>query len=112
MGKKQTKEKLRGGYYTPTPIAEFLADFAIRTPKDVVAEPSCGDGVFLEPIHKRLLKLGSKNTEEQIYAVEIEETEFLKAHKKLTQLTQTKNTHLYKGDFFSLFGNKLKTFIS
>ena len=36
--------KLRGGYYTPDKISEFIAEWAIRNASDSVLEPSCGDG--------------------------------------------------------------------
>lgn len=56
--------KLRGGYYTPDKISEFITEWAIRTPSDSVLEPSCGDGSFLSAITKRFCKLGA--TAEQI----------------------------------------------
>jgi adenine-specific DNA methylase len=44
-------EKLRGGFYTPAPIAEFILRWGINGSKDLdILEPSCGDGVFLEQI--------------------------------------------------------------
>lgn len=56
--------KLRGGYYTPEKISEFIADWAIHTSADTVLEPSCGDGSFLSAITNRLQKIGA--TEGQI----------------------------------------------
>lgn len=47
-----TDEKLRGGYYTPAPIAEFVADWVSKTGPRVL-EPSCGDGNILEPLSRR-----------------------------------------------------------
>lgn len=47
-----TDEKLRGGYYTPAPIAEFLADWVSQAGYRVL-EPSCGDGNILEPLARR-----------------------------------------------------------
>ncbi len=41
------ENKLRGGYYTSSAIADWLCAWAIRSPKDRVLEPSCGDGAFL-----------------------------------------------------------------
>lgn len=38
--------KLRGGYYTPDKISEFITDWAVQAPADTVLEPSCGDGSF------------------------------------------------------------------
>ena len=56
--------KLRGGYYTPDKISEFISEWAIRTPSDFVLEPSCGDGSFLSAITKRFSDFGA--TAEQI----------------------------------------------
>lgn len=42
-------DKLRGGYYTPTPIAEFVAAWVAQAGARLL-EPSCGDGNILEPL--------------------------------------------------------------
>lgn len=44
-----SKNKLRGGYYTPRSIADFILRWGMRDNlySDIL-EPSCGDGVFLE----------------------------------------------------------------
>jgi adenine-specific DNA methylase len=42
----ETAQKLRGGYYTPEPIAAFLSRWALAGGARSVLEPSCGDGVF------------------------------------------------------------------
>lgn len=55
----QDAHKLRGGYYTSEPIAARLCEWAIRTDKERVLEPSCGDGVFLNAIARRLHELGA-----------------------------------------------------
>jgi len=39
-------DKLRGGYYTPEPIARFVADWVLDAGPRVL-EPSCGDGAIL-----------------------------------------------------------------
>lgn len=41
-----TDEKLRGGYYTPDPIAEFVSDWVAKAGA-LLLEPSCGDGNIL-----------------------------------------------------------------
>jgi adenine-specific DNA-methyltransferase len=63
--------KLRGGYYTPTPIAQFLADWAVRSPDLAVLEPSCGDGEIIAAIAERLGKGGSA-TGVELFASEAE----------------------------------------
>ncbi len=47
---EQSAHKLRGGYYTPPAIADFLVRWGLGCqPRDVL-EPSCGDGAFLEAL--------------------------------------------------------------
>lgn len=55
---KIDSKKLRGGYYTPQPIADFICRWAITKPTQRVLEPSCGDGNFIESAIKRFLELG------------------------------------------------------
>ena len=51
--KNTSEEKLRGGFYTPNPIASFILKWAFNgNPSMETLEPSCGDGVFLEEIKK------------------------------------------------------------
>lgn len=42
----QSAQKLRGGYYTPPDLAEFLARWVSEIKPKSWLEPSCGDGVF------------------------------------------------------------------
>ena len=42
-----TAQKVRGGYYTPRELADYLCRWAIRGRSDRVLEPSCGDGSFV-----------------------------------------------------------------
>lgn len=53
------QDKLRGGYYTSSEVAVWLCAWAIRSPKDRVLEPSCGNGVFLQAATKRYAELGA-----------------------------------------------------
>ena len=47
MKDKPSLQKLRGGYYTPNEITDFLSEWAIKSCEDQILEPSCGDGNFL-----------------------------------------------------------------
>lgn len=48
---KASKQKLRGGYYTPPKIADFLLKWGIdKTISQDIIEPSCGDGVFISQL--------------------------------------------------------------
>lgn len=48
----ESAEKLRGGYYTPAPIASFLARWVLHAHPRSVLEPSCGDGAFVRAFSK------------------------------------------------------------
>ncbi|MCW3797376.1 SAM-dependent methyltransferase [Sphingomonas sp. BN140010] len=89
-----TLQKLRGGYYTPLPLADFLASWAIRTGAESVLEPSCGDGNFIEVAAKHLTVHGS------ITGVELLEQELERAKNRGS--TEAK-TRWIQGDFFERF---------
>lgn len=42
----ETRQKLRGGYYTPIDLADFLVRWVKAIDPRSILEPSCGDGVF------------------------------------------------------------------
>lgn len=44
-------DKLRGGYYTPSDIADFIVNWTIQKGTHSVLEPSCGDGSFLSSLN-------------------------------------------------------------
>lgn len=93
-------EKLRGGFYTPEPIAEFVLRWGINGSKDFdILEPSCGDGVFLEQLEKQKLKYKS------ITAVELDEEEAAKAKK-----INLKNKQIINADFHTYCNNTLQRF--
>lgn len=75
--------KLRGGYYTPEIISEFISQWAIRSAEGVVLEPSCGDGSFLSAITNRFLDLGlaQKDIKQHTTGVELDPVEAQKASK-------------------------------
>lgn len=71
-----SEDKLRGGFYTPAPIAEFILRWGINgdANRDIL-EPSCGDGAFLREIQKHKLPYHA------ITAIEFDEKEAAKAQK-------------------------------
>lgn len=87
-----TAEKLRGGFYTPEPIASFILKWGINGSSDYdILEPSCGDGVFLEQLLDNNHKFNS------VTAIEFDEIEAEKAEKiKLSNKTVINTDfHLY-----------------
>ncbi len=49
----QTPDKLRGGYYTPLALADFLLAWGLGCEPQQILEPSCGDGAFLDALARR-----------------------------------------------------------
>lgn len=93
-------EKLRGGFYTPETIAEFILRWGINGSNDCdILEPSCGDGVFLKQLQKQKLKYKS------ITAVELNETEATKANK-----INLRNKQVIIDDFHTYCNNTYKRF--
>jgi adenine-specific DNA methylase len=84
-----SKRKLRGGFYTPDPIAEFILRWGINGASNYdILEPSCGDGVFLEQLLKKDFKYRS------VTALELDAGEAQKARK-----IDLKNTSVISTDF-------------
>lgn len=94
---RSTTEKLRGGYYTPQPVADWLARWAIRSEADHVLEPCCGDGAFVAAAagmlrHRKTLfaQHGS-----QLVAIELLQAEAEKARARCPDIAE-----VLSGDFF------------
>jgi adenine-specific DNA-methyltransferase len=95
-----TAEKLRGGFYTPEIIAEFILRWGINgSCNSDILEPSCGDGVFLQQIKKYNLNYNS------ITAVELDEVEAEKAES-----IHLKNKEVITTDFHTYCNNTLQRF--
>jgi adenine-specific DNA-methyltransferase len=95
-----TAEKLRGGFYTPEPIAEFILRWGVNGSNDSdILEPSCGDGVFLEQVNKLKIKYKS------VTAVELNKIEAEKA-----EAIQLRNKQIINDDFHTYCNNTQKRF--
>ncbi|AKA72308.1 class I SAM-dependent methyltransferase [Clostridium scatologenes] len=98
-----TTQKLRGAYYTPEKLAEFIVK---QFEKDIksgniktILEPSCGDGVFLDELSKNRYI----HNVDLILGVEIEKEEAKKAKNKAIE-----NIKIVNDDFISLYDKELK----
>jgi len=98
-----TTQKLRGGYYTPSAIADFLAHWAIQTPNTTVLEPSCGDGNILESAIAVLIEQGAQAADigTLVVGVELDEQEAQKATQRCTTLGLMGSSPVHVGDFFA-----------
>lgn len=74
--------KLRGGYYTPETLAQYLVKWGLKGNVERILEPSCGDGNFLVAISQNLPDHNGKRPV-SVVAVEIEEQEIVKAIGRL-----------------------------
>lgn len=90
--KNATVEKLRGGFYTPDPIASFILKWGINGSSDYdILEPSCGDGVFLKQLKE------NNHNFKSVTAIEFDDVEAEKAEKIKLKNKPVINTdfHLY-----------------
>ena len=88
-------DKLRGGYYTPSEIAEFIIRWANISPLDSVLEPSCGDGSFLAAI-KECCPQNISN----VIGIELDSIEAEKAQKY--------GYEVLNGDFFTYYAEHIE----
>ena len=93
-----SSQRLRGGYYTPAAIGEFLATWAIRDPHDRILEPSCGDGELLLAASQALQQCGATPLQisQQLHGIELDPAEADKARARLGDLGPI----VQSGDFF------------
>jgi len=84
-------KKLRGGYYTPQAITDFICKWAITKPTQKVLEPSCGDGNFIESAIRRFKELGvsEKKLFGLIKGIELVEDEAEKSKKRAAKYNQS-----------------------
>ena len=105
-----SNQKLRGGYYTPKPIADFLAMWAIQSPDVHVLDPSCGDGALLQAAVEALIRCGVESAKaiSQVHGVEIDSNEAKNALERISALSEVQPlAEIHVGDFFNYSKNHL-----
>jgi adenine-specific DNA-methyltransferase len=102
---QETPQKLRGGYYTPLPIAELLSRWVLSHGATAILEPSCGDGVFLRALYTQIA--ASVNAPQiSLEAVEIVAEEAAKSEQVCAQLREIGvNARVIQHDIFSWLDN-------
>lgn len=89
--KNATKQKLRGGFYTPKTISDFILRWAFNGNKTCdILEPSGGDGVFVESLVEGGYQYNS------ITAIEIEKEEADKIKKIPAKNLKVENKDFHK----------------
>lgn len=90
-----TKQKLRGGFYSPKTISDFILRWAFNGNKSCdILEPSAGDGVFIESLVDGNYEYNS------VTAIEIEKEEAAKVKK-----VPAKNLSVLEQDFHKYCNN-------
>jgi len=99
-------KKLRGGYYTPQAITDFICKWAITKPTQKILEPSCGDGNFIESAICRFKELGAPNDKLTglIKGIELVEGEAEKSKNRAAKYGLNSTTILH-ADFFNYISN-------
>lgn len=94
------EEKARGAFFTPAPIADYMARWAIRSIEDRVLEPSCGDAVFLSAASSRLNEFdtGLAPSGMHLFGVEIHRQSAERASRRLREAGAA--AQIQVGDFF------------
>ena len=91
-----------GRIYTPKPVAEFLTDWAIKSPQDRVLDLGIGPGAFVFQAHKRLQALGcgARDASQQIYGTEIDDVAWSNFNSSAASMGFS-FPNITKGDFFN-----------
>lgn len=92
----ESRQKLRGGYYTPFEIAFFLTKIVSKNNAKIL-EPSCGDGVFL-----RSLNEAHNIFDLSIDGIEIDKEEFHKCKTFLSSVNQS-GWNVHHDDFLKWY---------
>ncbi|SHG51906.1 N-6 DNA Methylase [Fodinibius roseus] len=79
----QTDQKLRGGYYTPLDLAEFMAKWVTKGDIKKILEPSSGDGNFFQAL-SRIVRDGEP--EIKVTGVELNKEEVEKSRERIKTL--------------------------
>ena len=96
-----TDQKLRGGYYTPKIIRDFLVNWAVDSTTKSILEPSCGDGGFFETVFE-----GEYKKIKEVVGIELNPEEAKKAEKIVSKFG--KNSTIVNDDFFKYYVTTLE----
>ncbi len=99
----QLQRKARGAFFTPQPIAEYLAEWAIEgDPRASVLDPTCGESVFLQATGEQLRALGADRAQlrSQVLGVDLHEQSVQQSISELA--ARGLDASLLVEDFFEL----------
>jgi methylase of polypeptide subunit release factors len=84
-----------GQHYTPLEVASLLAAFAVRSPHDLIFDPSCGDGRLLAQALTLKRELGSRpSASRELYGIDRE--------RRAIELATQSRAQVACADFFNV----------
>lgn len=98
----QTSQKLRGGYYTPQNLADYVTKWVLSNNPKTILEPSCGDGVFIQAVANN-----GYDPNIELSCFELFDTEASKALDRC-KLNHFSNATITEGDFLVWANEHLK----
>ncbi|MEQ9905900.1 N-6 DNA methylase [Pectobacterium aroidearum] len=98
----QTSQKLRGGYYTPQNLADYVTKWALSKNPKTILEPSCGDGVFIQAVANN-----GYDANIELSCFELFDTEASKALDRC-KLNNFVNATITEGDFLVWANERIK----
>lgn len=98
----QTPKKLRGGYYTPQNLADYVTKWVLNNNPASILEPSCGDGTFIQALFNN-----NCHTNIAINAFELFDTEAKKSSEKCQNFNFS-NSEVIEGDFLVWANSAIK----
>ncbi|OEG74147.1 modification methylase [Shewanella colwelliana] len=98
----QTTQKLRGGYYTPQNLADYVTQWVLSNKPTSILEPSCGDGTFIQALYNN-----NCDSNIAINAFELFDSEADKSRKKCQNFNFS-NSEVIEGDFLVWANNAIK----
>lgn len=99
LKERATQKKLRGGYYTPQNLADYITRITLKDNMRIL-EPSCGDGTFLKSV-KDILNTNKLNVK-KLDAVEYIKEESNKSKKIAKDII---NAKVINDDFYNFYVN-------
>lgn len=101
----QAERRILGRFDTPRPLAQALADWAVRHSTDTILEPSCGGGVIVKSVLCRLAELGAKKLNDRVWACDVDPRALAETRRCIAPYT----ANLVLGNFLATpprsFGN-------
>lgn len=94
--------KARGAFFTPEPIAQYLADWAVEgDPSATVIDPTCGEAVFLRAAARNLAGVGvtPERMREQVIGVDLHDHSVAESRRLLR--AEGLDGRFETGDFFA-----------